>query len=65
MTVVSQRIARAGKHAAWSHTVLWSVVLVVVLLASMTVAITIGPAQLSTADVWPAWPTTLAWGTPD
>lgn len=52
MTVVSQRIARAGKHAAWSHTVLWSAVLVAVLLASMTVAITIGPAQLSTADVW-------------
>src|SRR5699024_12079012 len=52
MTVVSQRIARAGRRATWSNTVLWSAALIVVLLASMTVAVTIGPAHLSMGDVW-------------
>lgn len=62
MTVISQRIARAGRRATWSNAVLWSAALIAVLLASMSVAVTIGPAHLSMGDVWASLAHHAGWG---
>lgn len=52
MAVTTERIAGIRQRGPWTTLGVWATGLTVLLCASMTVAITIGPADLSIADVF-------------